>query len=278
MAFTARHAARRLVAASTVSSVASLGLSSGIFLHLPFSIGRCLPPRARLQQRIHRHLHRPPAPEAAVVAAPGCFAGLPATPYGSSIDRLLLVLRPFAPAAFTAFIATTASADSSPALTGEVSPGKVHELSARAVRLYLMRLSVTVGFRVGSHAHRPHCGLTAGSCSYGRAFATDFFQLNPSRFPPCPSLRLSSLIPIISFQMTSSCPCRAHDPWACAHLQVCAGMSDPIAAVRAPESAAPSVPKGHRILPTTPRLLFWPSVLSVSRSCAGYKIRIYLFI
>ncbi|MCC5841660.1 MAG: hypothetical protein JJT96_16210 [Opitutales bacterium] len=70
-----------------------------------------------------------------------------------------------------------ASADSSAALTPEVSPGKVHELSARAARLYLMRLSVTVGFRVSQHAHRPHLGLTAVSCSYGRAFATAFFQL-----------------------------------------------------------------------------------------------------
>jgi len=69
-----------------------------------------------------------------------------------------------------------ASADSSHALPYETSPGKVHELSARAVRLYPMRLSVTVGFRVLSHAHRPHRGLSAGSCSYGRAFATDFFR------------------------------------------------------------------------------------------------------
>jgi hypothetical protein len=69
-----------------------------------------------------------------------------------------------------------ASADSSPILKEEASPGKVHGLSARAVRLYPMRLSVTVGFRVFSHAHRPHRGLTACSCSYGRAFATDFFR------------------------------------------------------------------------------------------------------
>jgi hypothetical protein len=39
-----------------------------------------------------------------------------------------------------------------------------------------MRLSVIVGFRVFSHAHRPHRGLTACSCSYDRAFATDFFR------------------------------------------------------------------------------------------------------
>ena len=45
---------------------------------------------------------------------------------------------------------TTASADFSTALATEISPGKVHEhfLWSRAVRLYLMRLSLTVGFRV----------------------------------------------------------------------------------------------------------------------------------
>ena len=75
-----------------------------------------------------------------------------------------------------AFFTTMASADSSLALTREASPGKVHGLSARAVRLYPMRLSVTVGFRVLSHAYRPHRRLTACSCSYGRAFATDFFR------------------------------------------------------------------------------------------------------
>jgi hypothetical protein len=41
-----------------------------------------------------------------------------------------------------------ASADFFDALTPKISPGKVHELSARAARLYLMRLSVTLGFCV----------------------------------------------------------------------------------------------------------------------------------
>lgn len=41
-----------------------------------------------------------------------------------------------------------ASADFSETLTSEISPGKVHELSARAVRLYLVRLSVSFGFRI----------------------------------------------------------------------------------------------------------------------------------
>ncbi len=59
-----------------------------------------------------------------------------------------VVLRPFAPRPFGRFLATTASADFSQALTREISPGKAPKLSARAARLYLMRLSVTVGFRV----------------------------------------------------------------------------------------------------------------------------------
>ena len=36
------------------------------------------------------------------------------------------------------------------------------------------------------------------------------FVLSASRHPPCPSLRLLSLFPNISFHMLSSCPCRAH--------------------------------------------------------------------
>ncbi len=46
------------------------------------------------------------------------------------------------------FFTTMASADSCVSLNAQVSPGKVHELLARAARLYLIRLSVTVGFRV----------------------------------------------------------------------------------------------------------------------------------
>jgi hypothetical protein len=60
----------------------------------------------------------------------------------------LLVLQPFAPSCFQNFIANTASADFSRTLIREFSPGKVLKLSARAAKLYLMRLSVTVGFRV----------------------------------------------------------------------------------------------------------------------------------
>ena len=51
-----------------------------------------------------------------------------------------LFLPPFAPRLLPRFSATMASADFSPALTVEISPGKVQNLSPRAVRLYRMRL------------------------------------------------------------------------------------------------------------------------------------------
>jgi hypothetical protein len=60
----------------------------------------------------------------------------------------LLVLQPFAPSCFQDFLTNTASADFFQSLIRKISPGKVLKLSARAAKLYLMRLSVTVGFRV----------------------------------------------------------------------------------------------------------------------------------
>jgi hypothetical protein len=56
----------------------------------------------------------------------------------------------------TGVLTTMASADSYTPLSMQASPGKVHELSARAARLYLIRLSVTLGFRISSHAHRSY--------------------------------------------------------------------------------------------------------------------------
>ena len=131
-----------------------------------------------------------------------CFATLLCA-HSSTVGLLiafLLVLRSFAPAAFTAFFATTTSADFLRTLARKTSPGKVHELSARAVWLYPMRLSVTVGFRVCSHAHRPHRGLTASSCSYGRAFATDFFRADCLT---APALSFASVVVTVSDQYVS---------------------------------------------------------------------------
>lgn len=56
----------------------------------------------------------------------------------------------------TGLFTTMASADSCRSLNQQASPGKVHELSARAARLYKIRLSVTLGFRISSHTHRSY--------------------------------------------------------------------------------------------------------------------------
>jgi hypothetical protein len=55
----------------------------------------------------------------------------------------------------------------------------------------------------------PAPGLTAVSCSYGRGFATRFFQLHLAA-TPCVSLRLSSSTPSSSFRLDRFCPCWAH--------------------------------------------------------------------
>src|SRR5271167_5160125 len=90
----------------------------------------------------------------------------------------------------------------------EISPGKVQNLSPRAAWLYLMRLDDlrALLFRASSP---PAPGLAASSCSYGRKFATRFFQLHPAA-TPCGSLRLPSSAPIGSFHPTRFCPCWAH--------------------------------------------------------------------
>jgi hypothetical protein len=80
-----------------------------------------------------------------------------------------------------AIFTTTASADFSQALPREISPSKVRSLSARAVRLYLTQFSVTSDFAL-TRMLIPVPGLTAGSCSYGRAFATASFRF-ASRLP-----------------------------------------------------------------------------------------------
>ena len=55
----------------------------------------------------------------------------------------------------------------------------------------------------------PAPGLTAGSCSCGRRFATRFFWLRLT-VTPCVSLRLSSSTPSRSFHLDRFCPRWAH--------------------------------------------------------------------
>jgi hypothetical protein len=125
--------------------------------------------------------------------------------FSSSVS---LILQPFAPAALPAFLATTASADFSAVLPTEISPGKMQNLSPRAAWLYHLRLG---GLRASLlPASSPNAvGLAASSSSYGRGFATRFFQLHlPAT--PCASLRLPPPAPIGSFLPTRFCPCWAH--------------------------------------------------------------------
>jgi hypothetical protein len=104
-----------------------------------------------------------------------------------------------------------ASADFSRPFAREISPGKVHEHSARAARLSRMPLSVTLGFRVLSHAHRPHpASLPVRLPAVLPSLQTSFLH-QASRLLPSLALRLFSLFPVISFHLTCSCPCRAHE-------------------------------------------------------------------
>ena len=64
----------------------------------------------------------------------------------------------------------------------EISPGKVQNLSPRAVRLYLMRLDDFWALLLPASSP-PAPGLTASSCSYGREFAFRFFQLRLAATP-----------------------------------------------------------------------------------------------
>ena len=81
------------------------------------------------------------------------------------------------------------SADFLAALTAEISPSKVRYLSPRAVRLYRTRLD---GLRVLLllASSPPVPSLAAGSCSYGRVFATRFFQVGLAASP----LRFATVI------------------------------------------------------------------------------------
>ncbi len=90
----------------------------------------------------------------------------------------------------------------------EISPGKVQNLSPRAVWLYLMRLD-DLWASLFRASLPPAPGLTASSCSYGREFASRFFRLHLAA-TPCGSLRLPSSAPIGSFHPTRFCPCWAH--------------------------------------------------------------------
>jgi hypothetical protein len=69
-----------------------------------------------------------------------------------------------------------ASADSCPALTVQVSPSKVFKLSTRFVRLYLLLLSLTLGFRVCLHTPRQQAASLPVRVPTTVSFAYRFFR------------------------------------------------------------------------------------------------------
>ena len=114
----------------------------------------------------------------------------------------LLVLWPFAPSGFHRL-----SSLLRPLLTSAgLSP--VSNVSTRVVGLYLLRLSVTVGFRIPEHTLRPQ----AASLPVRVPTIVSLLLLlsaQASRPGPCFSLRLLSLLPINSFYLITLDPCRA---------------------------------------------------------------------
>ena len=105
---------------------------------------------------------------------------------GLSLGSLALRSFRLSPAFFT----TTASADFCAALTSQSSPSKVFNVSTRIAGLYLLPLSVTVGFRWLLAHSSPASGLSARSSSCDRVFANASFSSVPRGSVPCLSLRL----------------------------------------------------------------------------------------
>ncbi len=107
-----------------------------------------------------------------------------------------------------------ASADFSPALTGQLSPGKVLILFLRAVRLYLARLVWILGFAVASTLTartRPLCRFVFLQSKYLFPASFGFHRAACApRLPLCGSLRLPPSVPAGSFHPARISPCWAH--------------------------------------------------------------------
>ncbi len=125
---------------------------------------------------------------------------------GLSLGSLALRSFRFSPALFT----TTASADSCRALAPQLSPSKVFNVSTRVAGLYLLRLSVTVGFRGFQHTYRPQAASLPVRVPTIVSLLNASFGSEPRGPVPCFSLRLLSRLPVNSFLLTTLNPCRAH--------------------------------------------------------------------
>ncbi len=77
-------------------------------------------------------------------------------PFSSSSSSVLSFFGPSLHRRYSASSLLRPLLTSSAALTRKISPGKVQNLSPRAVRLYLMRLRMTFGLRCSQPARRPH--------------------------------------------------------------------------------------------------------------------------
>jgi hypothetical protein len=114
-----------------------------------------------------------------VVVAPRRFCALsvpvPVLPLAPLLVSSALRSCRLSPALF----ATMASADSPSPLRAGASPGKVPELSPRAVGLYHPRFFDSLRTSPSLAGSSPVAGLAARSCSCGRGFASRFFQLSP---------------------------------------------------------------------------------------------------
>ena len=99
-----------------------------------------------------------------------------------------------------------ASADFSPALTEELSPGKALILFLRAVRLYLARLRMDFGLRGGQHAYRPYAASLPVCVPTVEVFVPRFLRLSPCGLRPTTSaLRFPTVTSIGPGRIISSC-------------------------------------------------------------------------
>ena len=89
--------------------------------------------------------------------APGLFRETSRSAFPEFFQLVcLLVLWPFAPSGFQRLSSLLRPLlTSAQALARQTSPSKVSSVSTRVVGLYLLRLSVTVGFRIPEHTLRP---------------------------------------------------------------------------------------------------------------------------
>lgn len=159
--------------------------------------------------RLHRLCFGRPSRVVTAVVAPAGFRPLARGPTAPPLAllRISSALR-FARLS-PDFFATTASADSSCALTREVSPGKVLPLSPRAAQLYHPRFFDGLWTSPSLAGSSPAAGLAAGSCSCGRGFVSRFFRPRLA-VAPCVRLRLPPSAPSDSFHPDRFSPCRAH--------------------------------------------------------------------